>query len=278
MTDPARYHECSNLRLRRPSDVSGHIARCHLLQEKILVTGRDTESADEAETVEEMQQTGTCKSPDGIKLYHPRCRMEFFGRDAAENLKRHCDEGRCPLMGIEETGMLLPEEFDILLSESKKVTSSVAKWYAMWGVCFPPLSTSKVLTVPPSPYLEMTVSRELGQELVLQALNSVFMENLNLNSICDQIISGIYLGKSQTDAEVRQIVQGQQQQRMMLLQQAQYEELYRSVSSYPQLQPSGFPPYDVGSSGFGYIPSQEEYMDLDFDPTNLNAGNYNGHQ
>ncbi|KAF4337739.1 ankyrin 3 [Fusarium beomiforme] len=281
VTDPITYHECSNIRLRRTSDVSGHLARRHLLQDKILGTGRghghDVESADEAETVEEMQQTGTCKSPNDIKLYHANCRKEFFGPTASEMLKRHTDDELCPSMGTEETGMLLPREFQTLLSESKKVNSSVAKWYAMWRVCFPSLSTSKV-AVPPSPYLDMTVSREHGRQVVSQALSHMFVSIASLDLICDQIISRIYLGKSHTDAEVQQIVRDQQQQRTIELQQAQYGEQQQRTIDLQQTQyGETFPPVptypELQPPNIGYNQPQD-LMDLEFAyPANLIDGN-----
>ncbi|KAG5804986.1 hypothetical protein H9Q74_010196 [Fusarium xylarioides] len=86
ISDPLQFHDCSSLRLRRSSDVSQHLMRSHLLRTMRLVRRRDTETIDRAESEESMQQDGTCVNANGIKLYHQKCRVEFNGPNAEENL------------------------------------------------------------------------------------------------------------------------------------------------------------------------------------------------
>jgi hypothetical protein len=236
MTDPLQYHECSSLRLRRPSDVSQHIGRSHLLREIKLTRRRDTESADKTETEEKMQQAGACTNANGIRLYHTRCRIEFYGPSAEDNLQNHCNNIVCYPAGIEETGVLLPSEFKDLRAERDSATGSVAKWYAMWRVCFPPLITTRFRTVPASPYVETTVPREQGEYTIRQALNNVFTSMGDPRPMFDQIVNGIYLGESQADAEVQQIVQDQQQQRDLMLQQADYDAFGQSAPTFSSQQ------------------------------------------
>ncbi|KAH7178774.1 hypothetical protein DER46DRAFT_592070 [Fusarium sp. MPI-SDFR-AT-0072] len=226
MTDPLQFHECSSLRLRRSSDVSQHIMRSHLLRAMKLVRRRATESTDRAESEESMQQAGTCANANGIRLYHTTCRIEFCGPNAEENLQNHCNNIVCFKAGIEQTGVLLPSEFRDLIAARDSVTGGVAKWYAMWRVCFPPLVTTRFRTVPASPYVETTVPREQGEYTIRQALSTMWDR-----SLIDQIVNRIYLGDAQTDIEVQQTVQDQQQERDLKLRQADYEVFYQSASS-----------------------------------------------
>ncbi|KAG9497552.1 hypothetical protein J7337_010413 [Fusarium musae] len=228
ISDPLQFHECSSLRLRRSSDVSQHLMRSHLLRTMRLVRRRDTETTVRAESEESMQQDGTCANANGIRLYHQKCRMEFNGPNAEENLQEHCNNTVCYKAGIEQTGVMLPAEFRALIAARDSVTGGVAKWYAMWAVCFPPLVTTRFRTVPASPYVETTVPRELGEYTIRQALSNGLMGDHSL--ITDQIINQIYLGDAQTDLEVQQTVQDQQQERNLKLQQADYEAFYRQAS------------------------------------------------
>ncbi|KAL5610195.1 hypothetical protein FOVSG1_004876 [Fusarium oxysporum f. sp. vasinfectum] len=229
MTDPLQFHKCSSLRLRRPNDVSQHIMRSHLLRRIKLVRRRDAESTDNAESEERMQEAGTCTNANDIRLYHTTCRIEFCGPNAEENRQNHCDNIVCYKVGIEQTGVLLPSEFRDLIAARDSVTGSVAKWYAMWGVCFPPLVTTRFRTVPASPYVETTVPREQGEYTIRQALRNMLMGDRSLTF--DQVVNQIYLGDAQTDIDVQQTVQYQQQERDLKLQQADYDAFYQSASS-----------------------------------------------
>ncbi|KAF5678860.1 ankyrin 3 [Fusarium denticulatum] len=228
ISDPLQFHECSSLRLRRSSDVSQHLMRSHLLRTMRFVRRRDTETTDRAESEESMQQDGTCANANGIRLYHQKCRMEFNGPNAEENLQDHCNNTVCYKAGIEQTGVMLPAEFRALIAARDSVTGGVAKWYAMWAVCFPPLVTTRFRNVPASPYVETTVPRELGEYTIRQALSNGMGDQ---SLITDQIVNQIYLGDAQTDLEVQQTVQDLQQERDLKLQQADYEAFYRPASS-----------------------------------------------
>ncbi|KAG5746613.1 hypothetical protein H9Q70_010697 [Fusarium xylarioides] len=203
--------------------------RSHLLRTMRLVRRRDTETIDRAESEESMQQDGTCVNANGIKLYHQKCRVEFNGPNAEENLQHHCNNIVCYEAGIEQTGVMLPAEFRALIDARDSVTGGVAKWYAMWTVCFPPLVTTRFRTVPASPYVETTVPRELGEYTIRQALSNGFMGDQSL--ITDQIVNRIYLGDAMTDLEVQQTVQDQQQEREVELNRADYEAFYQPASS-----------------------------------------------
>ncbi|PNP85186.1 hypothetical protein FNYG_01415 [Fusarium nygamai] len=208
MTEPLRYHECSSLRLQRPSDVSQHIKRTHLLQEIGLGFLRDTESIDRTEGSE----AGTYTNANDITLYHATCRIEFHGPTAEENRQDHCRNLECVEAGIEDTGVMLPAEYDILTGARDAVSGSVAKWYAMWKVCYPPVrrvgyppATTTILTrfrtVPASPYVS-------------------------------------YLGGDETDRELQQIVQDQQRQRDLDIRQAS-----QPVSTSSHLPSTGLDPW-----------------------------------
>ncbi|KLO93608.1 uncharacterized protein FFB20_10446 [Fusarium fujikuroi] len=229
ISDPLQFHDCSSLRLRRSSDVSQHLMRSHLLRTMRFVRRRDTESTERAESEESMQQDGTCVNPNGIRLYHQLCRMEFNGPNAEESLQDHCNNTMCYKAGIEETGVMLPAEFRALIAARDSVPGGVAKWYAMWAVCFPPLITTRFRTVPASPYVETTVPRELGEYTIRQALSNRLMGDQSL--VTDQIVNQIYLGDTQTDFEVQQTVQDHQQERDLELQRADYEAFYQQASS-----------------------------------------------
>ncbi|KAF5710537.1 ankyrin protein [Fusarium mundagurra] len=194
MTEPLRYHECSNLRLQRPSDVSQHIQRTHLLRETGPEFLRDTESIDRTQSSE----AGTYTDDNDITLYHTTCRMEFHGFTAEENRRYHCLL-ECTELGIEDTGVLLPAEYEILTGARDAASGRLAKWYAMWKVCYPPVrrvgyppATTTILTrfptVPASPYVS-------------------------------------YLGGDETDRELQQIVQDQQRQRDLDIQQASQQAM-----------------------------------------------------
>ncbi|KAF4954478.1 hypothetical protein FGADI_5257 [Fusarium gaditjirri] len=261
ITEPLRHHHCSNLRLSRPSDVSQHIMRKHLLRDINLVLRRGTKSTDTTEPEEKMQQAGTCTKPDGIRRYHATCRMEFYGPTAEENLQYHIDNVECCEMGIEETGVMLPAEFKNLTKERDAVSGTAAKWYAIWRLCYPAVfrTTSSVRTVPASPYIETTAPREQGEHVIRQAQRSISMGDRSLN--LDQIINDIYLGSAQPDTEVQQIVQKERLRRQFELQEASRSSLISSLPqqyqiSYPTTFPSIAPSTLSLQTQFGQPPYQ----------------------
>ncbi|KAF5533279.1 ankyrin 3 [Fusarium mexicanum] len=200
ITDPFQYRECSNYRLRRLSDVSQHIERCHLLEEVELAA--PGEAARKIRVGER-----TCTDPNSIKFYHATCRQEFHGSTAEDKCSRHAS--RCyNLTTIEDTGMLLPIEFRTLLSERDGVTGSVAKWYAMWRVCFP---VTGFRTVPVSPYVQTIVPLPRGRaETIVRVTLGHWLIPELYNPILSQIMGELYPAEYITDPEVRAAVEYQQ--------------------------------------------------------------------
>ncbi|KAF4494796.1 hypothetical protein FAGAP_9071 [Fusarium agapanthi] len=200
ITDPVQFHECSNYRLRRHTDVSQHIERCHLLEEVGLAA-----PGEKARKIEVGRRT--CTEPNLINVYHAACRREFHGRTAEEKYSRHTS--RCyDLTIIENTGMLLPSEFERLMEERDKETGLVAKWYAMWRVCFP---TNGFRTVPLSPYSRTIVPRERTETVVRMVLEQWLIPDL-YDPVLSQILQELSPVESTTDPEVKAAVEYQQGQ------------------------------------------------------------------
>ncbi|KAI1028711.1 hypothetical protein LB503_002601 [Fusarium chuoi] len=223
LTDPLRHHQCSNLRLSRPSDVSLHLFRKHVLREINL----GTTSTDTTEADENAQHAGSCKNADGITRYHPTCRMEFHGPNAEEKLRNHCLNW-CDEAGIEESGVMLPSEFEKLKKARDGANGTVAKWYAMWRICYPPISTRGRI-VPASPYVETTVPREQCEHIIRQALLSSTNQRVNPRQIVDEIYFG------ETDREVQRIVQIQQEEP-----DSEVQEAFTSTSTSSHPPSTGF--------------------------------------
>ncbi|EWZ00405.1 hypothetical protein FOYG_00277 [Fusarium oxysporum NRRL 32931] len=204
ITDPVRFHECSSHRLRRHTDVSQHIERCHLLKQVTLETTH-SEAAGESHSGKE-----TCTKPNLIKIYDSNCRQEFHGPTAEDKFKRHGAGKRCDWKTIEDTGMLLPQEYKSLIEERKRETEGlVAKWYAMWRVCFP---CTGLRIVPVSPYVQTIVPRERADQIVREGLQQVLNPMENHNLIANRIVNGLYPIEYATDSEVLRAVQYQQGQ------------------------------------------------------------------
>ncbi|KAH7254222.1 uncharacterized protein BKA55DRAFT_567224 [Fusarium redolens] len=236
ITDPVQYHECGNFRLRRLSDVFQHIERCHLLQEVKLCTPRGAEAARK-----NGNEKGACTDSNLIKIYDATCRQEFHGPRAEGNFKLHCASKTCQPKTIEETGMLLPEEFEDLKDKRDRAKGLVAKWYAMWMVCFPPLTSTKFRTVPASPYVQTIFTREAGQMVILQVLSGFGISTEYHRPMSDQIVNGLYPVQFQADSEVQQAVKDQQRKRNSMLQDAEFEEFCRSTFNSSELTSPGFP-------------------------------------
>ncbi|TVY77482.1 hypothetical protein Focb16_v007914 [Fusarium oxysporum f. sp. cubense] len=227
ITNPVQYHECGNYRLRRLSDAFQHIERCHLLQEVRLCTPDSAEAA---------RRSGNgnwtaCRESNLIKIYDAICRQEFHGPHAEQSFILHRTvDGACQLRTIEETGMLLPEEFEDLKNKRDEARGSVAKWYAMWRVCFPPLNalmTTRFRTVPASPYIQAMVPPEAGRMATLQVLSAFGIQPQYCQSMSAQILNGLYPAALQGDSEVQQAVQSQQERRNSELREA--DDFLRSL-------------------------------------------------
>ncbi|KAF5562982.1 ankyrin protein [Fusarium phyllophilum] len=200
ITDPIQFHKCSSCRLGRPSDVSQHIERCHLLQEVRLCTTRG-EAAGRSGV-----EKGTCTDPNLIKFYDTTCRREFHGLTAEDKCRDHLAGGCYDSKTIEDTGILLPTELTTLKSERDKATGPVAKWYAMWRVCFLPTGFR---AIPVSPYVQTIVSREQAEAVVRRALEPRVIP-ADYSLLLSQILNGIYLITYATDPEVQAAVTYQQ--------------------------------------------------------------------
>lgn len=188
-TDPLRYYGCSNLRMLRPSDVSLHLFRKHLLREIRLELRRDTESIDRTETEEAV----ACTNANDITLYHARCRMEFHGPNAEENLRYHYLNMECSEVGIEDTGVILLSEYEEIISARNAENGDVAKWYAIWGVCYPPTS---LRAVPASPYVGDETDANVQQ--ILQDLQR--QRGLQLQEASQSTSTSMHLPSADLDA------------------------------------------------------------------------------
>ncbi|KAF5588393.1 hypothetical protein FPCIR_7151 [Fusarium pseudocircinatum] len=234
-TDPVKFHECSHIRLRRLSDVSWHIERCHTLQEVKLCTAQGTEAA-----IKNGKEKGTCTDSKDIKVYCTICRLMFCGSDAEVDLERHRADSICQLKTIEETGQLLPKELERVLAERDSTKASPeAKYYAMWNVCIPPLTTTRFPNVPASPYVQTIVAREAAETLIRQALNNLPITLEHHRSTFNLIVNGLYPVKSGADAEVKKIVGDQQKRRTSMLEEAKFDEFCRSTLGSSEVTPPG---------------------------------------
>ncbi|KAF5631715.1 ankyrin 3 [Fusarium sp. NRRL 52700] len=241
-TDPVQFHDCSVFRLGRLSDVSQHIGRRHLLTEVRLCTAQGAEAASK-----NGNEKGTCTDPKDIRVYDPICRRVFTGPSAETDLERHLADNSCQPKTIEETGMLLPKEYERLLSERDRATASPeAKWYAMWNVCFPPLTTTRFQNVPPSPYVQTIIAREAGETRIHQALGKLAISKEDHRSAFDEIVSGLYPVQSLAGAEVKDTVKDQQKERTRVLKEllSVNEVLLAACSNLE------YPPQDAGIEEF----------------------------
>ncbi|CZR32672.1 uncharacterized protein FPRO_01972 [Fusarium proliferatum ET1] len=146
--DPARYMSCLGLTLRRPSDITQHISRLHVLRDDVPESRQNIR-------------------PDKICVYCTWCRQEFHGQGAERRLRDHttaCKASKKPA-SIAEAGVLLPHEYELVLSVRNMAHDSTAKWNAIWHGCFPQ-------TPAPSPYVEIAVSRAEAQRILEQLLAS----------------------------------------------------------------------------------------------------------
>ncbi|KAF5633641.1 uncharacterized protein FTJAE_7066 [Fusarium tjaetaba] len=234
-TDPVKFHECSHIRLRRLSDVSLHLERCHTLQEMKLCTAQGAQEA-----IRNGKEKGNCRESKDVKVYCTICRLMFRGGDAEVDPERHQAESICQLKTIEETGMLLPKELERVLAErSSATTSPEDKWYAMWNVCFPPLTTTRFRNVPVSPYVQITAAREVAKTLIRRALGKLRIPMEDHRSAFDEIVSGLYPVQFGADAKVKKIVHDQQIKRTSALQEAEFDEFCRSTLGSSEVTPPG---------------------------------------
>ncbi|SPJ70699.1 uncharacterized protein FTOL_00427 [Fusarium torulosum] len=135
---PDWHYICKGKCMPRISDVTNHLKRRHLLLKVAMGTNTPTQD---------------------IVDYCPRCRIEFHGFGAESRLRDHLTQGgRCQEASIEQTGVMLPSEFDELKRKLRSASDEVTKWFIVWRECF-------LQTAPPSsPYVETTVSQTRTSE------------------------------------------------------------------------------------------------------------------
>ncbi|CCT63203.1 related to ankyrin 3 [Fusarium fujikuroi] len=174
ISDPAQHHECSSFRLRRLADVSQHIVRSHMLGDNV---------PDILPSI----------SSDKICVYCTWCRQEFHGSGAERRLHDHstaCQARKRPAT-IEETGVLVPEEFKELRSELMMASGNIAKWNVIWHKCFPH-------TPAPPPYVDIPASQPEAQRILQQLLASSAANPWSSAEIrqswIDKALSAIYSG------------------------------------------------------------------------------------
>ncbi|KAF5659792.1 ankyrin protein [Fusarium circinatum] len=188
--DPARYESCRGRRLRRISDITYHISRVHVLRGvQVLRDGGPS--------------LMTTTSTENICAYCSRCRHEFRVQDARERLYDHtliCQASNQPAT-IEQTGVLLPREFEELKSEVSSVSGIDAKWNVIWIKCFP-------ATSPPPPYasnVSNIVSQPKAQKILQQLLSSSAANPWSSSEIkqsrIEKALGAIYFGLPFTEIE-----------------------------------------------------------------------------
>ncbi|PNP61509.1 hypothetical protein FNYG_13796 [Fusarium nygamai] len=271
--DPVRYDCCSKVRLKRPSDVSQHIKRCHALKD----VKQKTANADDAEAADNVELVGNAEAEEEVALYCPKCRMEFFGTTAEANLRKHLPCQTPHPATIEQTGMLLPAEFIQLNAARTKASGDIPKWNAMWKTCFPnkPVPKSPYFALPgqeavvetvsvvPEVQVETLVPRSQGGEVIRQVLNDcpshfLFVEG-EIDAIVDQVLNGLYPGSSgpepQTSTDTRlEVQQRQMPQRQMPQQQISQQPVTGAVTS-TAFHTSAFP-----TAPQAYPPSHQMYQ------------------
>ncbi|KAF5707951.1 ankyrin 3 [Fusarium mundagurra] len=182
--DPVRYTKCLNIRLASISYVMQHIRKRHVLNLK----------------PKDIDYGPLPPNPKDISVYCPQCRHEFHGLGADIRLQHHgrfCENSSQPAT-IENTGVLLPHEFDRLKLEMRSVSGDIAKWDVMWQIFFPFSPTS-------SPYVDIVVSRQQAQEILQTLLRSSAVHPLSSSetrqSAIDGAVSAIYDGSPVTKIE-----------------------------------------------------------------------------
>ncbi|KAM0083583.1 hypothetical protein ACKRZS_004168 [Fusarium odoratissimum] len=179
--DPARYTNCLSIRASRLSDIMQHIGMEHVLKGVGL-------------------ERGASIRLEATSVYCTWCRQEFSGLDANRRFLDHyaaCVASNNPA-NIEETGVLVPLEFDELKSEVYRysVSDDIAKWNIIWRKCF---RTSLI----PSPYSEMVASRLQAQRILEKLLGSHAADSWSSEETkqaeIDIALSAIYYGESTFD-------------------------------------------------------------------------------
>jgi hypothetical protein len=181
--------------------------------------------------------------------------MQFFGTTAEANLRQHlpCQE-RQPAT-IEQTGVLLPAEFDQLTAARTKASGNIPKWNAMWKTCFPnrpvpkspyfALPGQEAVTVLPEVQVETPVPRLQAGQIIRRVLNDrlshlIFIEG-EIDTIVDQALNGIYPGGPQTSTDTRLEVQQRQNPQWQMSQQQISQQPFNGAATSSAFDPSAVP-------------------------------------
>lgn len=274
--DPVRYDCCSSVRLTRLCDVSQHIWRCHRLRDVKQKTA-NAKHADNAGSTDNVELVGSAEAEEKVAVYCPKCRMEFFGTTAEANLRQHLPCQTPQPATSEQTGVLLPKEFEGLVEARKKATGDIPKWYAMWNACLPnkppPKSPYFALpgqeavvetsTVVPEVEVETLVPRSQGEEIIRQALQDCpshfFFPEDEIDAIVNHALNGLYPGSSgaepQTSTDTRlEVPQRQMPERQMFQQQISQQPFNGAVA------PTVFDPSVFPAAPQAYPPSHQLYQ------------------
>ncbi|RBR12030.1 hypothetical protein FVER53590_04371 [Fusarium verticillioides] len=259
--DPARYDCCSSVRPKRPCDVSLHIRRCHLLEDVKQKTA-NAEPADNVELV------GNAEAEEQVAFYCSKCRVEFFGTTAEANLRQHLPCQTPQPATIEQTGVLLPAEFNQLNAARTKASGDISKWNAMWKTCFPDkpvpkspyfaLPGQEAVTVLPEVQVETPVPRSQAGEIIRRALKDcpshfIFTQG-ETDTIVDQALNGIYPGEPKTSTDTRLEVQQRQTPQRQISQQQTSQQPFNGAATSSVFEPSAVP-----AAPQAYPPSHQLY-------------------
>ncbi|KAJ4012030.1 hypothetical protein NW752_004424 [Fusarium irregulare] len=272
--DPVRYDGCRSVRLTRPSDVSQHIGRRHLLRDFKQKTA-NAKHADTAEPTDNVELVGNAEAEEEVALYCSNCRMEFFGTTAEANLRQHlpCQTSQTS----EQTGMLLPVEFKRLNGARNKAAGDIAKWEAMWKVCLPDKPPPKspyfalpgqeavveTATVLPEVEVETLAPRSQAGEIIRRALQHclwhLFINEDQIDATVNHALNGLYPGSSgaepQTSTDTRlEVPQRQMPERQMFQQQISQQPFNGAVA------PTVFDPSAFPAAPQAYPPSHQLYQ------------------
>ncbi|KAF5633852.1 WD repeat-containing protein [Fusarium tjaetaba] len=172
--DPTRYQTCRGSRLHAFSYVIQHIARRHVLRDVV-------------------PESDPSIAPNMICVSCTWCRQVLHGPGAEGRLREHtrsCRASKRPAT-IEETGVLVPKEFDDLKSAVYMVSGSIAKWNVIWHTCFP-------ATPAPPPYVEIAASLPEAQRILQQLLSSSAANPWSSaeikQSVIDKALGSLYFG------------------------------------------------------------------------------------
>ncbi|KAF5591728.1 ankyrin protein [Fusarium pseudocircinatum] len=253
--DPVRYDCCTKVRLKRPSDVSQHIGRCHVLKD----VKQKTANADDAEPADNVEIVRNAEAEEEVAVYCPKCRMEFFSTSAEANLRQHLPCQTSQPATIEHTGMLLPAEFVQLNAARTKASGDIPKWNAMWKICFPnkpvpkspyfALPGQEAVTVLPEVEAETLVPRSKGGEIIRRALNDCpshfFFTDEEVDSIVNQVLNDLYPESFGAEQQRNTDTPLEVQQRQMLRRQVSQQQISQQPVNYAvtstAFDPSAFP-------------------------------------